>query len=118
MRELIRELRLFAEERDWDQFHSPKNLAMALSVEVSEIVEHLQWLTQDQSRNLSPGKRSELKEEIGDVLIYLVRLSDKLGVDPLQAARDKIKRNREKYPAERVRGKALKYSEYKAGGSR
>lgn len=112
MEELVQKLREFAEERDWDQFHSPKNLVMALSVEVSEIVEHFQWLTPEQSQELSPDKLSELKDEIGDVLIYLIRLADKLGIDPINAALEKIEKNGKKYPVEKVKGKSLKYTEY------
>src|SRR5829696_7218366 len=80
----------FIEERDWEQFHSPKNLAMALSVEVAEIVEHFQWLTGEQSRNLPPEKLAKVREEIGDVMIYLTELSEKLGVDPMEAAKAKL----------------------------
>ena len=112
MEELVQKLREFAEERDWDQFHSPKNLVMALSVEVSEIVEHFQWLTPEQSQELSPDKLSELKDEIGDVLIYLIRLADKLGIDPINAALEKIEKNGKKYQVEKVKGKSLKYTEY------
>ncbi len=79
----------FNAERDWEQFHSPKNLAMALSVEASEIVEHFQWLTEEQSRNLTPDKLAEIREEIGDVMIYLTELADKLGIDPVEAARQR-----------------------------
>src|SRR5215217_397453 len=103
----------FIEDRDWDQFHSPKNLAMALSVEVSEIVEHFQWLTEEQSRNLPTEKLVEIKEEIGDVLIYLTELADKLGIDPVEAAKEKVEINAKKYPAELVKGKAAKYTEYR-----
>ena len=111
MEALKQKLREFAQERDWDQFHSPKNLVMALSVEVAELVEHFQWLTQAQSRITEPEKREQIRQEIGDVLIYLVRLADKLDIDPLQAARDKIDINHRKYPADRVRGSAKKYNE-------
>jgi len=111
MDELREGLRRFADERDWDQFHSPKNLAMALSVEAAELLEHFQWLTEDESSGLGVDKLAEVAEEIGDVLIYLVRLSDRLGIDPLAAARDKLEKNREKYPADRARGTAKKYSE-------
>src|ERR671912_3023880 len=83
-------IRVFIGARDWEQFHSPKNLAMALSVEVSEIVEHFQWLTEEQSRNLTPEKLTEVREEIGDVMIYLVELSNELGVDPIKAATEKV----------------------------
>jgi dCTP diphosphatase len=113
MKNLIEQLRIFAEERDWDQYHSPKNLAMALMVEVGELVEQFQWLTQEQSSTLPPDKLAEVKEEIGDVLIYLVNLCDKLGIDPMQAAFDKLEKNEEKYPTPMVKGKSLKYSEYK-----
>jgi NTP pyrophosphatase (non-canonical NTP hydrolase) len=112
MEKLREELRRFAKVRDWDKYHSPKNLAMALSVEVSEIAEHFQWLTEEESRTLPPEKLAQLKEEIGDVLIYLVRLADKCGIDPLQAAREKLEKNQQKYPASIVKGKALKYTEY------
>ena len=112
MKELIRELREFARERDWEQFHSPKNLAMALSVEVAEIVEIFQWLTQEESKKLTPSKVEKVKQEIGDVMIFLTNLADKLGIDPLEAAREKIVINRLKYPATLVKGKANKYTEY------
>jgi dCTP diphosphatase len=105
-------IKAFTEKRDWEQFHSPKNLAMALSVEVSEVVEHFQWLTQEESRNLPVDKLAEVREEIGDVMIYLTELADKLGIDPVEAARAKLRINEEKYPATLVRGKATKYTEY------
>jgi NTP pyrophosphatase (non-canonical NTP hydrolase) len=113
LNELIEKIRKFREERDWDQYHSPKNLTKALMVEVGELVEQFQWLTQEQSSTLPPDKLAEVKEEIGDVLIYLVNLCDKLGIDPMQAAFDKLEKNEEKYPAPMVKGKSLKYSEYK-----
>jgi dCTP diphosphatase len=105
-------IKTFIEERDWEQFHSPKNLAMALSVEVAEIVEHFQWLTEEQSRTLTPEKLTEVREEIGDVVIYLTELSDKLGIDPVDAAKAKLAINKQKYPVDLVRGKASKYTEY------
>jgi len=109
--ELVIRLREFATERDWDQFHSPKNLAMALSIEVSELMEHFQWLTEEQSSDLPPAKLQQVREEIGDVLIYLTRLADKLGIDPSEAAFEKLEVNRVKYPADKVRGSAKKYTE-------
>jgi len=109
--ELAIRLREFAAERDWDQFHSPKNLAMALSVEASELMEHFQWLTEKQSSALPPEKLQQVTDEIGDVLIYLTRLADKLGVDPYMAAVEKLEVNRIKYPADKVRGSAKKYTE-------
>jgi len=105
-------LRKFVAERDWDQFHSPKNLAMALSVEAAELVEHFQWLTEAQSRSLAPEKLAEVRDEMADVLVYLVRLADKLDVDLLDAASKKIEKNALKYPAAQVRGSMKKYSEY------
>ena len=112
MNDLRDAIRTFIEERDWDQFHSPKNLAMALSVEVAEVVEHFQWLTEEQSQNLPSEKLAELREEIGDVMIYLTELADKLGIDPVKAAKVKVAINGQKYPADLVRGKASKYTEY------
>lgn len=112
MDDLVRSLRQFVKERDWEQFHSPKNLVMALSVEVAEIVEHFQWLTEEQSKNLAPEKRQALADEIGDVLIYLTMLADKFGIDPVDAAREKMKKNVVKYPADKVKGKSGKYTEY------
>jgi len=111
MEELKHKLRKFADARDWDQFHSPKNLAMALSVEASEIVETFQWLTEEESYNLTGDRLENIKNEIGDVLIYLIRLSDKLGIDPLAAANEKNEINKEKYPAQKVKGSAKKYTE-------
>ena len=112
MKEIIEKLRAFADERDWAQFHSPKNLAMALSVETAEIVEHFQWLTEQQSRDLDAARKEEVAHELADSLIYLVRLADQLGVDLLEAAERKLALNEAKYPAERVRGSPKKYSEY------
>ena len=112
MEDLRSAIKAFIRERDWEQFHSPKNLAMALSVEASEIVEHFQWLTEEQSKNLPSDKLAEVREEIGDVMIYLTELADKLGIDPVEAARAKVTINEQKYPAALVKGKASKYSEY------
>lgn len=112
MDDLVRSLRRFAKERDWEQYHSPKNLSMALSAESAEIMEIFQWLSQDQSRNLDEKKRQALADEIGDVLIYLTMLADKFGIDPVEAAKEKMKKNIEKYPAEKVKGKSGKYTEY------
>lgn len=112
MENLLKIVREFNRERDWEQYHSPKNLAMALSVEVAEVVEHFQWLNQTQSRSMELSKKEEIKDEIGDILIYLVNLADKLGIDPIQAALDKIEKNRKNYPVKLSKGKALKYREY------
>ena len=112
MHELIKKIKQFRQERDWGRYHSPKNLVMALSVEVAELVEHFQWLTQEESRNLPDDKLDQVRDEIGDILIYLANLSEKLGIDPVRAAHDKIEKNQTKYPAELVRGKHRKYSAY------
>jgi len=108
-------LREFASERDWDQFHSPKNLAMALIVEAAELVEHFQWLTGEQSQALSQEKLAEVEQEIADIQIYLVRLADKLGIDIERAVDAKMEINAGKYPADKVRGSARKYSDRDEG---
>ena len=112
LRGLRDELRAFAAERDWDQFHSPRNLATALAVEAAELLEPFQWLTDDQSRTLPPETRAAVEEELADVLLYLVRLADKLDVDLAAAARAKIVRNGEKYPVEKARGSSRKYDAF------
>ncbi|MGY0611269.1 MULTISPECIES: nucleotide pyrophosphohydrolase [unclassified Luteimonas] len=109
--ELQAALRRFAEERDWGQFHSPKNLAVSLSIEAAEVLEHFQWLTDEQSRNLDDARRQEVAHEIADVLLYLLQLSDRLGIDPLDAARQKLALNAERYPADKARGTSRKYTE-------
>lgn len=103
-------LRKFADERDWQQFHSPKNLVMALSVEVAELMEHFQWLSEDESRSLSPGQLDAVADEIADVQLYLARLADRLHIDLPQALRRKTAKNAIKYPAAKVRGSAKKYT--------
>ena len=102
----------FAEKRDWNQFHSPKNLAMALIVEAGELVEQFQWITQRESFSLSAERQKAVEEELADILIYLVRLSDQLDVDLIRATQNKIKINESKYPADMVRGSSKKYTEY------
>jgi NTP pyrophosphatase (non-canonical NTP hydrolase) len=105
-------LRQFADERDWDKFHTPKNLATALSVEASELLEPFQWLTSGDKRELDERKQAAVRQEMADVLLYLVRLADKLDVDLYQACLEKMDINRLKYPAEKVRGDSRKYSDY------
>jgi dCTP diphosphatase len=112
LQQLAEYLRQFAAERDWEQFHSPKNLAMALSVEVAEIAEHFQWLTEEQSHALDGAKQADVEQELADALIYLVRLADQLQIDLLEAVERKLAINEAKYPADRVRGSSKKYSEY------
>ena len=118
LRALQQRLAAFAAARDWEQFHSPKNLAMALSVEASELVEEFQWLTEEQSQALDAERRERVRLELADVFIYLLRLADRLDVDLLRAADDKIAQNERKYPAERVRGDSRKYTEYDVTGRR
>jgi NTP pyrophosphatase (non-canonical NTP hydrolase) len=105
-------LRRFAGERDWDQFHSPKNLSMALIAEAAELVEHFQWLTEEQSAQLPPERLQEVETELADIFIYLIRMADKLDVDLLAAVEQKMDINEAKYPADKVRGSAKKYTEY------
>ena len=109
---LKHQLREFADTRDWNQFHSPKNLSMALSIEAGEIMEHFQWLTQEQSKNLPADKLDEVASELADTLLYLIRLADKLDIDLLAAAQNKIKLNGQKYPVEKSRGNAKKYTDF------
>lgn len=99
----------FVAERDWDQFHTPKNLAMALIVEAAELVEHFQWLTPEQSRDLPAAQRAEVELEIADVLLFLLRLCDKLQIDPVEAAHRKLELNAAKYRIDKSRGRATKY---------
>jgi NTP pyrophosphatase (non-canonical NTP hydrolase) len=105
------QMREFARARDWDQFHSPKNLAMALSVEASELLEHFQWLTEEQSRGLDANAQAAVCAEIADVLLYLIRLADQLGIDPVAAAQRKLVENAQKYPVDKARGNRKKYTE-------
>lgn len=109
--ELQKALRRFSEERDWGQFHTPKNLATALSVEAAEVLEHFQWLTDEQSRTLSQEARENVGHEIADVLLYLLQLADQLQIDPLKAAENKLAMNAAKYPVEKAKGNSKKYTE-------
>ena len=110
LRELVR---VFVDERDWDQFHTPKNLSAALSVEAAELLEHFQWLQHGRIDELGADKLEQVRHEMADVLVYLVRLADKLDVDLPAAVEEKMILNRAKYPADKVRGDARKYHEYK-----
>jgi NTP pyrophosphatase (non-canonical NTP hydrolase) len=103
------EIDAFVLERDWAQFHTPKNLAMSVAIEAAEILEHFQWLTGEESRDLARDKRDQVANEIGDVLIYLLRLSRTLDIDIVAAARNKLDENRGKYPVDKAKGKATKY---------
>jgi NTP pyrophosphatase (non-canonical NTP hydrolase) len=112
MNSLIRELKNFVQERDWEKFHSPKNLAMALNIESGELLEIFLWLTEKESYSLPEKKIESLKDEIGDVLIYLLLLADKFNIDPIECVKNKIRKNEIKYPIDLVKGKAKKYTEY------
>jgi len=111
LQSLTQSLRDFAAARDWEQFHSPKNLASALSVEAAELLEHFQWLTEEQSRNLSAPKKAAVAAEAADVLLYLLQLCDKLNIDLIDAARSKLIVNGEKYPVDRAQGSSKKYTD-------
>lgn len=111
------DLRRFASRRDWEQFHTPKNLAMALAIEAAEVMEHFQWLTPEQSAALSARERKALGHEIADVLLYLTRLADVAGIDPVAAARSKLAINARRYPVAAARGNALKYDRLAAAGA-
>lgn len=105
-------VRAFVAERDWERFHSPKNLAMALSVEAAELVELFQWLSEAESEALDADRRLRVADELADVLWFLVRIADRLDIDLLEASARKLAANALKYPADRVRGDARKYDEY------
>ncbi len=112
LKDIQMRLREFAKNRDRGQFHSPKNLAMALSVEVAEIIEHFQWLTEEQSKNLSQEKLEQIGTELADTFIYLIRLADKLDIDLIDATNRKIEINEKNYPVEKAKGNAKKYTEH------
>ena len=110
--ELKERLREFAEERDWDQFHSPKNLSMALIAETAELIEHFQWLKEEESSLIQGDKLEAVRMELADIQIYLIRIADKLNVDLLDAVEKKITINEAKYPVDKVKGQHKKYTEY------
>ena len=112
--ELQDRLQHFADERDWDQFHTPKNLVMALCGEVGELIEIFQWLTEEESKDIvqDARKMEQVEEEIADIQVYVLRLAHKLGVDIERAVEKKMRKNAEKYPVHLARGNAKKYTEY------
>ncbi len=109
LNQLSQRLKEFAQARDWGQFHSPKNLASALIVEAGELLEHFQWLTEDQSRHLDADKKQAVAFEMADVLLYLIQMSNELEVDLVDAAQRKVALNEQKYPVEQARGSSKKY---------
>jgi dCTP diphosphatase len=112
IRQLEKKLETFAVERDWNKYHSPKNLSMALAIEASELLEEFQWLTEEESRNLGADKLQRVRDEAGDVFICLLRLASKLKIDLMEAAEQKLAKNAIKYPVEKSRGNARKYTEF------
>jgi NTP pyrophosphatase (non-canonical NTP hydrolase) len=106
--------RVFTEERDWDKFHKPKDLLLALSTEVGELQEHFLWKSDEDIKEMMKdlNKRQKVTDEMADVFAYLVRLSDKLNIDLIKAFYDKMEHNKAKYPADKVKGSAKKYNEY------
>jgi dCTP diphosphatase len=113
LEEIARQLRHFAAEREWDQFHSPKNLAMALVAEAGELAAEFQWLTEAESRAPDENEMTRIRSEAADVLLYLTRLADKLNIDLLDAAARKLEENRQRYPVDLAKGNARKYSAFK-----
>lgn len=114
LEKLSSELRKFVEEREWDQFHSVKNLSMALSVEVSELMEILQWMSEEDSNKMASNKKlmTKVEEEVADIFIYLMRIVNKLDIDLELVTYAKMKKNSEKYPVELARGNSKKYSDF------
>ena len=107
--EITNKIKKFSEDRNWDKFHTPKNLTMALSVEVAELVEIFQWLSQEESSNLNENDLQSVKEELADILIYLIRIADKFNIDLEESVDEKLLINEQKYPVELSRGNAVKY---------
>ena len=112
LEQLRERLARFASDRDWDQFHSPKNLSMALIAEAAELVEHFQWLSEEDSKNLDADKQKDVSMELADIFIFLIRVADKLGVDLADAAWEKIETTEARYPVDKVKGSAKRASEY------
>ena len=109
---LVDELKQFAQERNWEQFHSPKNLSMALSVEAAELLEHFQWESEQASERLAGDKKQLVSHEIADIFIYLLRICERLDVDLMSVTKEKIAINHHRYPVEKVKGSSKKYTEY------
>jgi dCTP diphosphatase len=111
LQQTIQRIRAFRDARDWMQFHNPKNLACSIVIEAAELLEHFQWKTPEESAGLSQTEREALAHEIADVAVYLLELSDNLGIDLLDAIDRKMELNEAKYPVEKARGSAAKYTE-------
>lgn len=108
---LLSRIQKFADERDWEQFHSPKNISMALAVEASELLEHFQWMSQEESRNIHGDKKQEVADEVADVFLYLLRMCEQLDIDLIESAHKKIDKNAIKYPVEKSKGRSTKYNQ-------
>jgi len=113
LEQVLKNIRKFRDERDWMQFHNPKNLACSISIEANELLEHFQWSTPQQSLTIARKKKTEISHEIADVAVYLFELADNLGIDLVEAIAEKMAHNEAKYPAVKVRGSSKKYTEYK-----
>lgn len=111
LEEIRQKIKIFRDERDWMQFHSPKNLACSIAIEAAELLEHFQWKSSEESEQIADDKREEIAEEIADVAIYLIEFADNLGIDLVEAIHRKMARNSEKYPVDKARGSARKYTE-------
>lgn len=114
---ITQDIRTFRDARDWQQFHSPKNLACSVSIEAAELLEKFQWCDTEESFDVAAKKKEEIRQEIADVAIYLIGLADTLEIDLLEAVSEKLRLNDAKYPAERVRGSSKKYDEYEGGAT-
>jgi dCTP diphosphatase len=112
LNELRGRINQFVRERDWEQFHSPKNLAMAMIVEAAEVVEHFQWDTPEESARFDDEKREQVAHELADTFVYLLRIAEVTGIDLIAAANRKIDLNAQKYPVEKARGSNAKYTAY------
>ena len=110
--ELRARINQFVQERDWEQFHSPKNLAMAMIVEAAELVEHFQWDTIEESHQLTPENREQVAHELADTFVYLLRIAEVTGIDLISAANAKIELNAKKYPVDKAKGSNAKYTKY------
>ena len=112
VKQLMLELRKFAQDRDWEQFHSPKNLSMALSVEASELLEHFQWTSEQATYKLGEAKQQLVGYELADIFIYLLRICDQLNIDLIDVTKEKMEINNQRYPVSKVKGSSKKYTEY------
>jgi len=110
--EIIAEALAFRNERDWERFHDPKNLAEAISIEAGELLENFLWVTTDESREMEGAKLDRIKNEVSDILIYVIYLCQALNIDLIKEALNKLQMNRQKYPVEKSKGSSKKYTEF------